>query len=108
MKKKKTAVAVVERIFVRLGRQQYEVASLREASERWSAARDAFVTETGYGASQTPTAIIVDGTGKRIGYISYNGRVMPGRPQTWTPDTQPLYDPYAELIRNHEKETPDA
>lgn len=71
---------------VAIGRKRYTVPSLQVASEVFCAARDKAMT----GASRTPTPLVYDAAGKQIGYISYNGRVWPGR--TYRPDATPLYD----------------
>jgi hypothetical protein len=76
------------KLFVQIGNRRFEVGSLQEASEKFCHARDQY----GEGASKTPRAIIVDGAGKQIGHIAYNGRIFPGRSRDWKPDTKPLLD----------------
>ena len=68
-------------------RMRYSFATLAECSETYSNIRQGL----GLGASKLlPAAIYQDG--KRIGHISYNGRVWAGRLCDWTPSTPLLFD----------------
>jgi hypothetical protein len=75
---------------LRLGRSRFPVASLEEASQIVTEFRDA----GNYRMSDMPASAVFE-DGKRIGYVSYNGRIWPGTPQTWTPDVRPLFTPRA-------------
>lgn len=81
-----------------VGRTRVPVATLKEASEIFCQARDA----SGRGASQTPTPIILDATGKPFAYVSYNGRVWAGHPcEPFDRNKRPIYDnrePQAESL----------
>lgn len=68
-----------------VGRRKIAVASLPEASERYSALRDA----SGFGASRFPNGKIMDG-GRHVANVSYNGRIWPLG--NWHPDMTPIYD----------------
>ena len=73
---------------ISLGGKIYPVESLEDASRRFRA-----VIETaGSGGAETPTPFILDESGKRIGYLSYNGRIWAGRPEEWKPGDVPIYD----------------
>ena len=50
------------------------------------------IAALGLGSSQVPKCLIVD-RGRVLAHVSYNGRVWPGDPQSWTADLRPLYDP---------------
>jgi hypothetical protein len=76
-------------LWITVRKRRYPVASLEDASQKFSQVRDA----SGKGASETPTPLIVDDAGKVVGYIAYNGRVFPGRPQDWKSGVKPLYEP---------------
>jgi len=78
-----------DQLFVQMGERQYPVKSLAEASDKFARARDTY----GEGASKTPTPIVVDGRGDVVGYIAYNGKVFPGRPQDWQEGVKPLFTP---------------
>jgi hypothetical protein len=77
---------LAEPLFIQIGRTRYQVQSLAQASAMYCAARDTH----GEGASCTPEALIMTADGRKIGHISYNGRVWP--PQDWQPGMTPLYD----------------
>ena len=64
---------VTTELFLQVGRKRYQVPTTEAAAEIYRDARDA----SGRGASSFPTARIVDGTGKALFHISYNGRVWP-------------------------------
>ncbi len=51
------------------------------------------IDQMGLGASQTPPCRIVDGGGKVVGWISYNGRVWAG--EGYCANAVPIFDPYA-------------
>jgi hypothetical protein len=81
--------AAAKPLFLKVGRKLYEVASLKEASEKFCAARDA----SGEGASETPIPLIVHEDGTLVGYVSYNGRVWAGSPKDpYVAGRVPLYD----------------
>lgn len=70
-----------------------QVESLKEASEKFAAVRDAVLENGGGGASKTPRVDIVDGNHKVIGIVSYNGRIW--KPEDYGktgPDIHPIYD----------------
>jgi hypothetical protein len=67
-------------------RSPIPVGSLAEASERYSAVREAL----GFGASRLPEGRVCDDADKLVARVSYNGRVWP--PAPWVPDMTPLYD----------------
>lgn len=73
-------------MFLEIGRRRFQIASFKEASRMFCAARD----KAGEGASRTPTPLIVDERGSVIGHVSYNGRVWGGT--TYVVGAQPLYD----------------
>lgn len=84
-----TTGAPPEAVRVRFAGKVTTYGSYREASEAWSRFRD----ESGLGASEMPgVPEILGADGQAIGYVSYNGRVWPGRPQDWHAGLQPLYD----------------
>lgn len=63
---------LTETIFLQIGRSRYQVASLREASDKLCAARDA----SGMGASEMGSQFkVVNESGRKIALVSYNGRV---------------------------------
>lgn len=86
--------AVATQMFIQIGRRRYQVASFEQASQMYCAARDAHDRATGWGASKTPTASIVDEHGKPVAFVSYNGRVWADDPRSrdWKPGATPLYD----------------
>jgi hypothetical protein len=64
--------APVETMFLQIGRTRYQVASLREASNKLCAARDA----SGMGASEMGSQFkVVNENGRKVATVSYNGRV---------------------------------
>lgn len=67
-------------------RGTFEVASLRDASERYSSVRDASLE----GASTFPNGTLYE-DGKRFAYVSYNGKVWKG--SGYRPGATPLYSP---------------
>lgn len=71
--------AVTQEIFVRLNDRLYQVGSYEEAARKFCAVRD----RAGLGGPATPWPDLTDASGKPFGYISYNGRVWIGSPQTW-------------------------
>ena len=85
------AQQITEALFMQIGRKRYQVASLQEASERFSAARDAFFSRcAGQRASAIPQAVIVNDRGETVARISLNGRVWSAA--KWLPGQTPLYD----------------
>lgn len=84
-----TASTTPASVLVRFEGKVGEFASYRAASDAWCRFRE----DSGLGASEMPgVPEIVDPRGNPVGYISYNGRVWPGRPQDWHAGVQPLYD----------------
>lgn len=84
-------------MYLEVGDKRYQIADYKEASDKVSAARDAFERE-GHGSSDFASPTIVDSNGRIIAHVSWNGRVWPGRPGRpgdpgdWEPGTKPLYD----------------
>lgn len=74
---------------IRIAGRAWPVLSLAEASAIYRAARDAY----GEGVSSMPRADVLR-YGIHYGYISYNGRVWYGRPESWVPGAAPVYDPF--------------
>jgi hypothetical protein len=68
-------------------RTSFKVSSLEEASRLYAQYRDATLE----GASTFPDGAILDGT-RIIARVSYNAKVWP--PKRWSPDQQPLFNPY--------------
>lgn len=64
---------------------------IKETSEVYRATID----RLGLGGSQTPRCEILDGD-TVVAHVSYNGRVWAGDGANWTPDVEPIFDPYAE------------
>lgn len=58
-------------LFLQVGRKRYQVASIREAIDMYSTARD----NADHGSSKMPTVSIVSNTGLHLYRVSYNGRV---------------------------------
>ena len=88
------AVVPVGQLFVDYQGRRYPVASLEEASRKFSQARDAAVQAGGGGASTVgKPPLIRDQSGRVIGNIAYNGRIFSGEPKDWKPGVQSLYDP---------------
>jgi hypothetical protein len=73
-------------IFVKVGKRRLPAADLASASALFCQMRD----DLGTGARDTPNAFIVDAAGKKIGRISYNGRIWPDA--EWFDGMKPLYD----------------
>jgi hypothetical protein len=63
-----------QELFLQIGRKRYQVASIQQAVDMYTAARD----KSGHGASQMPRATIVNSNGTHLYGISYNGRVWGG------------------------------
>lgn len=61
-------------LFLQIGHKRYQVASIRDAVEKYSIARD----NADHGASKMPPVTIVSETGLHLYHISYNGRVWSG------------------------------
>jgi hypothetical protein len=78
-------------LFIQISDHRYQVDSLKQASEMYCAARDAF----GEGASYTPEVAIVTADGRNVARISRDGRVWPAEEK---PGETPLYDPAAEPL----------
>lgn len=75
-----------EGMFVEIGTKRYEVGSLKEASEKVRTVTDMIPS------SEFRSVLVVDGAGKVIGHVAYNGRVFSGRPEDWKPGVKPIYD----------------
>ena len=77
-----------------MGDKQYGVDSIEDASKKYRKVIDA----ADLGSSQVPADFfspgIVDGSGKLVGHIAYNGKVFPG--EKWEHGIEPLYNLYAE------------
>jgi hypothetical protein len=72
--------------------QQCRVSDFTAASFVYAFHRDFAERECGWGASQFPTARIVNAAGALVARVSYNGRVWPN--EDWRPGLVPLLDPY--------------
>lgn len=83
---KAKASAVDKQLFVEYEGKRYPVSSLDEASRKWDQFRQE-ATRQGAGASDIAPAHIVDGSGKRVWRIAYNGRIFDGE--------KLVHDPYA-------------
>lgn len=59
---------------IRIGRRKFPFTTAEAAS----AAYRAIIDEQDLGASESPNCDLLDGSGTRIGYVSYNGRVWSG------------------------------
>ena len=85
---------------VRIGKQEYKVGSLAEASKKWMDVQEEIDNQgMSWNRSQEfadiPNPTILDSSGKRIGWISQNGTIadgVPGKPKN------KLFDPYAEPV----------
>lgn len=93
MREGPTMNAIAKTLFyARIRGVDHPVASLRDASERFCAARD------GLGIGSTAlfravgNVILLDADRRTVGYVSYNGRVWSGSPRDWKPGSVPLYD----------------
>jgi len=78
-------------LFLQYGNKRYVVGDFREASEKVTAARDEGMRQ-GLGGSDFKSPLIVDSNGKVVGYVSWNGRVWPGRPEDWASGVKPIFD----------------
>lgn len=73
------AVQKPEGMFLQVGSKRWPIESYQQASEAYEKVRDETdATVSGATGPQMPKAIIVDGDGKQIAYLSYNGRVWAG------------------------------
>ncbi len=72
--------------------QQCRVSDFAAASFVYAFHRDFAEREYGWGASQFPTARIVNAAGALVARVSYNGKVWPAAP--WHPGQVPLLNPY--------------
>jgi hypothetical protein len=87
------AVPAADGLFLKVGSKQWPIDSYKQASEVYEKVRDAAdATATGATGPKMPDAIIVDGTGKQVAHISYNGRVWAGTALDQRPGAKPLYD----------------
>jgi hypothetical protein len=83
---------------VRIGKREYKVGSLAEASKKWMDVQEEIDNQgMSWNRSQEfadiPNPTILDSSGKQIGWISQNGTIadgVPGKPKN------KLFDPYAE------------
>jgi|GEM_PF-4260387 len=87
------AVAKRSQLFLRVAgsKDKVPVSSLKDASEKYAAVRDTRMRIGAGGSSTTPEVQVIDGEGKVVGVVSYNGRI-------WAPDdygkngAKPIYD----------------
>ncbi|CAB4135517.1 hypothetical protein UFOVP291_32 [uncultured Caudovirales phage] len=85
---------------VRIGKREYKVGSLAEASKKWMDVQEEIDNQgLSWNKSQEfadiPNPTILDSSGKQIGWISQNGTIadgVPGKPKN------KLFDPYAEPV----------
>jgi hypothetical protein len=85
--------ALPTQLYVKLNRKYYPVASLAEASEKYTGA----IREVGAGISRIPSSyaapLIIDDAGNIIDHIAYNGRIFRGTPQEQLYKTElPIYE----------------
>jgi hypothetical protein len=73
---------------VRIGSSVFPFTSHEEVSRAYSATID----RLGLGSSKAPACSLLDDNGAVAGYVSYNGRVWLGRPETWD-SAVCVYDP---------------
>lgn len=74
----------------RIGRRAFPFTTAAEVS---SAYRDT-IDRLGLGASRAPSCDLLDGEGRKVGYVSYNGKVWSG---DWDAGTAVcVFNPYAE------------
>lgn len=74
---------------VRIGRRKFTFTTAEAAS----AAYCAIIDEQDLGASESPNCDLLDSSGSRIGYVSYNGKVWSG---DWADETAVcIFNPYA-------------
>ncbi|WP_421849875.1 PLxRFG domain-containing protein [Oricola sp.] len=79
---------------VRIGNREFPFEDYAQASAAYTAtiaATDA--TSSGQTGPQAPSAAILDGAGKQIAHIAYNGNVFPGVEGEFGSNTEPLYKP---------------
>lgn len=85
---------------VRIGKREYKVGSLAEASKKWMDVQEEIDNQgMNWNRSQEfadiPNPTIYDSSGKQIGWISQNGTIadgVPGKPKN------KLFDPYSEPV----------
>jgi hypothetical protein len=70
------------KLFIQLGKRKYPISSVTAASKKWNELRDQAMREAGPGAGpdEAGTPLLVDASGKTVGYISWNGEVWRGEP----------------------------
>ena len=74
---------------IRIGRRKFPFTTAEAAS----AAYRAIIDEQDLGASESPNCDLLDKSGTRIGYVSYNGKVWFG---DWDAETAVcIFNPYA-------------
>jgi hypothetical protein len=74
---------------VKIGSRVFPFTSHEDVSAAYRGTIDAL----GLGGSATPSCHLLDGNGRKIGYVSYNGKVWSG---DWDAGTAVcLYNPYA-------------
>lgn len=83
--------ALAEALFLQVGERRWPVASIQDASHKFSAVRD----RMGVGGSGMPPAVIVGGGGEPRYRISYNGKVWASDGRDWQPGDVPVFNPYA-------------
>ena len=75
----------------KIGRRKFPFTSAEDVSRAYRATIDCL----NLGASRAPSCDLLDGNGRRIGYVSYNGKVWSG---DWDAGTAVcVFNPYAEV-----------
>jgi hypothetical protein len=85
-----TTLIAPGRLIAQCGRLRKPIDDLRELSRAYRATID----ELGLGGSETPNCYILNEVGKRVGRVSYNGRVWKG--EDWSQGDVPVYCPRME------------
>jgi len=77
--------------FIKIGRRSWPFTDASEVSAVYRAVID----DLGVGASRAPSCDLLDGEGRKVGYVSYNGKVWSG---DWDAGTAVcIFNPYAEV-----------
>lgn len=90
-----TAATPTAGLSVRMGRQRYPVASIRDAAIKFQDFRDAAEQEGVGGARELPDVFVYEGT-RLLGHFSYNGRLWAGR--TSKTGDKPLFCPARDAV----------
>lgn len=89
--------AVKPGLFVTLGKDKFEITSLKDASERWSEFRDSVWRDYGdWPKTMRSSADILNEKGEVVGYISQNGKIWKGKHDVFNPEDKPIYNPFEE------------